>query len=192
MIGICVLTCPLGLGQDAKRPVMKPVDAGVADMGPLSGPGRVVSPGLRKPSNYDRVYELELNGKKLFARQNGATVAVFPRSSYQWIGGTVEPVVPAGTTFYLNGLPDEVRTVSPQEASENYAGRALELAKPVKSHDTRVDLSAAPSSAKDQPVLRFRSPETSDAGLWQSESYRVQRTCELIDAALAARVRRGV
>ncbi|MBX3380056.1 MAG: hypothetical protein KF805_08160 [Phycisphaeraceae bacterium] len=193
LIGICALACPAGLGQDALRPKMKPVDAGVADMGPLSGPGRVLSPGLRQPSGFDRVYEVEIDGKKYYARQNGAMVAVFPRSSYQSVRGSATPVVPAGTTFYLNGLPDNARPISPEEMPSNYAGRSQDLAKQVKSQDTRVDLSAGALSAKNQPAAKTRSLDVpaSSGSVWQSEAYRVQRTGELIDAALAAQTRRG-
>lgn len=188
---------------------MRPVEQGVSDMGPLSGPGRVLSPGLRQPSGFDRVYEVEIDGKKYFARQNGATVAVFPRSNYTTFRGVVMPTVPAGTTFYLGGLPANARPLSPEEMPPNWAGQPQNLATPAKSLDNRVNLSAAAGSARDQvspqwgasppspqptreqprPVASNISP--SSGSIWQSEAYRVQRTGQLIDAALAARTNGG-
>lgn len=163
-------------------------------MGPLSGPGRALSPGLRQPSGFDRVYEVEIDGKKYFARQNGSTVAVFPRSAYSRVDGRTTTLVPAGTTFYLGGLPDNARPVSPEEFAANYAGsRPQNLAIPLKSQDNRVNLSASAQSARgvmnNQPLPLDIPP--SGGSLWESESYRVLRTSQLIDAALAAKARRG-
>lgn len=180
-------------GQDSNQPRMKPVDPGVADMGPLSGPGRALSPGLRQPSGFDRVYEVEIDGKKYFARQNGSTVAVFPRSAYSKIEGRTATLVPAGTVFYLGGLPDNARPISPEEMSANYAGQPQNLAVPVNQQSTRVDLSASAISARgqgrNQPISLDIPP--SGGNVWESESYRVLRTSQLIDAALAAKRNRA-
>lgn len=190
---------------------MRPVEQGVTDMGPLSGPGRVLSPGLRQPSGFDRVYEVEIDGKKYFARQNGATVAVFPRSDYTSFRGRVMPTVPAGTVFYLGGLPANARPLSPEEMPANWAGQPQNLAMPAKSPDNRVDLSASAASAQAAPQAGTAQPFSqapaqqpsaqsareqprgvsfdvppSSGSIWQSEAYRVQRTGQLIDAALAA------
>jgi len=193
IFSIPALVCLAVLGQDSNQPRMKPVDGGVADMGPLSTQGRSLSPGLRQPSGFDRVYEVEIDGKKYFARQNGSTVAVFPRSAYSKNNGRTTTLVPAGTVFYLGGLPDNARPVSPEEMSANYAGRPQDLAMPLKSQDTRVDLSAAAQSARgqvrNQPITLDLPP--SSGNVWENESYRVQRTGQLIDAALAAKIRRG-
>jgi len=193
IITVSALVCLMVRGQDSNQPKMKPVDGGVADMGPLSGPGRSLSPGLRQPSGFDRVYEVEIDGKKYFARQNGSTVAVFPRSAYSRDDGRLTALVPAGTVFYLGGLPDNARPVSPEEMSLNYAGRPQNLAMPVKSQDTRVDLSASAQSARGQArnqPISFDVPPSSGS-VWENENYRVQRTGQLIDAALAAKIRRG-
>ncbi|MBX3388818.1 MAG: hypothetical protein KF691_05125 [Phycisphaeraceae bacterium] len=218
MLAVFGLFGAWGRAQDSRQPALKPVEQGVADMGPLSGPGRVLSPGLRQPSGFDRVYEVEIDGKKYFARQNGATVAVFPRSNYTSFRGMVMPTVPAGTTFYLGGLPANARPLSPEEMPSNWAGQPQSLAMPVKSLDNRVNLSAAPESARDQssPLAMANQPLSqamasqpssqsareqfaprgvsidvppSAGSIWQSEAYRVQRTGQLIDAALAARVK---
>ncbi|MBL8875659.1 MAG: hypothetical protein JNM86_07680 [Phycisphaerae bacterium] len=196
VVGISVLLALAGVvvhGQPANQPVMKPVDAGIADVGPLSGPGRSLSPGLRQPSGFDRVYEVELNGKKYFARQNGSTVAVFPRSAYTHIDGRSTILIPAGTTFYLGGLPANARPVSPEEMAANYAGKPQNLAMPVHAQSTRIDLSAAAKSARGQMRLLGETLDLppSAGSVWESEFYRVQRTGALIDAALAAQKRRG-
>ncbi|MGH7244360.1 MAG: hypothetical protein ACREJD_13190 [Phycisphaerales bacterium] len=197
VIAVPALACLLVRGQNSQQPKLTPVDQGVADVGPLSGPGRVISPGLRQPSGFDRVYEVEIDGKKYFARQNGSTIAVFPRSSYVTQNGRSSIAIPAGTTFYLGGLPDNARLVTPEEMSPNYAGMPQNLAMPIKSQDTRLDLSANALSASAQTrsaaksrTISFDVPASS-GDLWQSENYRVQRTGELIDAARVAKARSG-
>ncbi|MBL8885679.1 MAG: hypothetical protein JNK16_03385 [Phycisphaerales bacterium] len=193
ILAVSTLMCLMVQGQNSSRPLMKPVDPGVADMGPLSGPGRALSPGLRQPSGFDRVYEVEIDGKKYFARQNGSTVAVFPRSAYSKIEGRTATLVPAGTVFYLGGLPDNARPISPEEMSANYAGLPQNLAVPVNQQSTRVDLSAAAISARgqarSQPVTI--DVPASNGNVWESESYRVLRTSQLIDAALIAKRNRA-
>lgn len=188
-----IITCMLVRGQVSTQPTMKPVDAGVADVGPLSGPGRSLSTGLRQPSGFDRVYEIELNGKKYFARQNGSTVAVFPRSAYTHIDGRSTILIPAGTTFYLGGLPANARPVSPEEMAANYAGKPQNLAMPLHAQSTRVDLSAAAKSARGQMRILGETLDLppSAGSVWESELYRVQRTGALIDAALVAKKRRS-
>jgi hypothetical protein len=79
-----------------------PVDAGVADINPLSRSFRVIEPGLKSPTGFSEVYEVP--NSELHMRIHGALHAVFPSSRYLPVEVGSFPVVPDDTTFYI-GLP---------------------------------------------------------------------------------------
>lgn len=175
-----------------QSPAMKTVDPGVADMGPLATQGRVMPKDVRQPSQFDRVYEVEMNGQKFFARANGATIAVFPRSAYAFVGGTVIPIVPAGTKFFLGKLPDGARPVDTgQYAPPNSAARSPMLADSARPLGNWIDRSAAAGPERLDANMRSVGPvsEVSSTGvsLWENETYRISRLAELLDAARKAR-----
>lgn len=190
------------------QPKLKPVDPGVADVGPLSGPGRTLPTDLRQPSNFDRVYEVELDGKRFFVRAHGGVYAIFPRSDYVQTRSGVAPVVPAGTVFHLGSLPKNQPTAA---ETETIAPGAAKPARPMRQ-DQAAPVLAAPNAESAQPppvpgnaanptqrqdnqpplsnaapTVR-RSDPTRDS-IWQSELYRSTRTSELLDKARAARAR---
>ena len=70
------------VASPSTKPTLKPVDPGVADVDPLGTSTRILPKDLRQPANFDRVYEVELNGKRFFVRAHGGVYAVFPRSDY--------------------------------------------------------------------------------------------------------------
>lgn len=177
-----------------QQPALKSVDPGVADMGPLATQGRETSKDIRQPSGFDRVYEIEMNGQKYFARINGGMIAVFPRSTYNARG---MPVVPPGTTFYIGKLPANATIVdSGQTVSPNYAVRpasaspsAYDGARPFNNAinlSAPTPVSAQSSAIAQNAVTMSVTPPT--ANLWESETYRVTRVAELITAARQSRV----
>ena len=190
------------------QPKLKPVDPGVADVGPLSGPGRTLPTDLRQPANFDRVYEVELDGKQFFVRAHGGVYAVFPRSDYVQTRSGVAPVVPAGTVFHLGSLPKA--PPAPME-QESIAPGAAKPARPMRQDQAAPSLAAPnaesaqpppvpgnaanPAQRQDtQPPLSNAAPTVrrSDAtrdSIWHSELFRSTRTGELLDQARAARFR---
>ncbi len=139
-VWLCAVTAVGGLGgaagvagaqSSSPDPRLKPVEAGVADRGPLSSSGRVVPADLRLPIGFDRVYKLESASRRrplgdMFARQSGGVTAVFPRSQYSEAGGAE---IPAGTTYYIGNLPESVTgSVSarpaPRKLPANYVDRS--------------------------------------------------------------------
>jgi len=89
--------------------VLKRVDPGRADVGPSSISQRVISRDPRSPSGFEYVYRIE-RGRYAgrFARANGAVTAVFPRSVYSQVDGTLIPRVPPGTTYVVGPIDDVV------------------------------------------------------------------------------------
>lgn len=193
------------------QPTLKPVDPGVSDVGPLSGPGRVLPTDLRQPANFDRVYEVEIDGKPYFVRAHGGVYAVFPRSDYVQTRAGVAPIVPAGTVFHLGALPKNsdskpepdgsvtppalakpARPMRMDQAAPGLAAPNAESAQPPPVPATR----AKPAQRQDtQPPLSdaaptIRTPEPPRDSIWVSEFYRAARTSELLDQARAAKSRR--
>lgn len=191
----------------SSAPTLKPVDPGVADADPLATSGRILPTDLRQPANFDRVYEVELDGKRFFVRAHGGVYAVFPRSDYVQTRQGVIPIVPAGTVFHLGSLPKSER------ASSSAADTALNPANAKPARPARQDqtppsnAAPTPESAAAQPAPAARpnpaqrqntEPPTSDAApplarvpdgstIWTSEMVRVSRTSELLDRARIAR-----
>lgn len=223
MLAVCGACVPLALAGSTKppsvsrsadkstQPTLKPVDPGVGDVGPLSGPGRVLPTDLRQPANFDRVYEVEIDGKPYFVRAHGGVYAVFPRSDYVQTRSGVAPIVPAGTVFHLGSLPKNAdskpeidskvtlpalakpaRPMRLDQAAPGLAAPNAESAQPPPVPATR----AKPAQRQDtQPPLSdaappSRPPEPPRDSIWLSEFYRAARTSELLDQARAAKSRR--
>jgi hypothetical protein len=190
------------------QPTLRPVDPGVADVDPLGTTGRVLPTDLRQPANFDRVYEVELDGKRFFVRAHGGVYAVFPRSDYVQTRGGVVPIVPAGTVYHLGSLPKtEFDPAHQDEATLNPAN--AKPARPARRDDSAPS-NAAPMpesaaarpapAARSKPALRQNTdPPLSDAAppvakgpegssIWSSDMLRVSRTGELLDKARAARL----
>ncbi|MFG0258437.1 MAG: hypothetical protein ACF8GE_11090 [Phycisphaerales bacterium JB043] len=146
---------------------LRPVEAGVDDIGTLRTSGRVQMHDLRVASDFDRVYQLD-DGTRRYVRIHGAIRAVFPRSSYDLRRGT--PTVPAGTIFYL-GAPDAWSIA--QETNPILRPGRLNA-----RHDSRV------SSRVDGRVTG-RAPSQMVGGrsrstVWSDEAYRQRRMGELL------------
>ena len=103
---VLLLTGTVGGQQE-----LKPLDASVADRGPLALSLRNISLDLRQPTTFDRVYRAPGGDGKLM-RANGALYAVFPRSVYRRTRSGTVPVIPDGTVFYI-GAPSFLTTASP-------------------------------------------------------------------------------
>lgn len=195
--------------RPSEKPTLKPVDPGVGDVGPLSGPGRTLPTDLRQPANFDRVYEVELDGKRFFVRAHGGVFAVFPRSDYVQSRNGVVPIVPAGTVFHLGSLPqnkpdaksDSSNATQPLQPASAKPARPLRLdqAAPGNAAPNAESAQTTPApAARPQPSRRQNTePPLSDApppvyvpvptrdSIWESELHRVARTSELLDQALA-------
>jgi hypothetical protein len=220
---VCGVCMPLALAASTKpptvsrstdksdQPTLKPVDPGVSDVGPLSGPGRVLPADLRQPANFDRVYEVEIDGKPYFVRAHGGVYAVFPRSDYVQTRAGVAPIVPAGTVFHLGSLPKKSASKPEPDGSETLPALA-KPARPMRLDQTAPGL-AAPNAESAQPppvpatrakpaqrqetqpplsdaAPPLRTPEPPRDSIWQSEFFRAARTSELLDQARAASSRR--
>jgi len=123
-----ILATPV-LGQDN---LLKPVEQSVEDVSQLSTSFRYIEPGLLKPSGFDRVYRYS-GRTDFFVRIDGATHAVFPKSTYVPSRHGDIATVPPGTVFYigdqflqntLNGnIPQQ--TQSQDLSNDDFSGRLM-------------------------------------------------------------------
>lgn len=196
----------LGVGQEP-QPRPRPVDPGVSDMGPLSAGGRVLPRDMRQPANFERVYEVEINGRRYFARQHAGTTAVFERSDYLPTRAGLFPLIPGGTRYYIGRLPAarSLDAESSASSGSSSAARSAAAGAPVRSPDragvqlavpsaprplvsARTPGVTAPRPEQPGPALAAPAPRDPVRSVWTHESYRIERTAALLDAARTARL----
>ncbi len=169
----------------SRRPRLTPVEAGMADVGPLGIGMRDQMVDLRVPTNFDRVYRVETPGRggldtqDTFVRMDGAVTAVFRRSRYTPFGDTILAEIPPDTRFYIGALPPELWS-SPAESESPRPYNFLDLSVPTRLDPARLEAVAPP--APNPPTALSPPP----AGLWTNEEYRRSRVVRLIDRAVAA------
>lgn len=164
----------------AHEPPLQPVEQGVEDVNPLAAPSRLQPLDLRLPLGFDRVYRVvepwRSQMDQRFARSSGALTAVFPRSQYTPTRNGTIPEIPAGTVFYIGGLPGDTFSSPPPS---------------IRRSPTYVDLSVRGAMTPDAGAVPVpdrsvdREPRTRRQlpSIMSDEPYRRTRVCELIDRA---------
>jgi len=181
---------------------LTPVDQRFQDLNPLATSLRSLPTDLRQPSNFDRVYRVRTPGgaqDEQFARVSGALTALFPRSEYTQTKRGTRADVPAGTIFYIGGLPHAgPGRIGPHQLGVGAQGSpwaAVERADSLV--DRRFDPFAAP--ARVGPADPLAAPAEPDRSLYEhrcarvppaphiftDEAYRARRLRELLTTAAA-------
>jgi len=115
-------------GAKAKPAPLRRVEGGVGDVDPLGLSFRQLSVDLRQPVGFAGVYQVPASrsptGRAAFARMSGATTAVFDQSTYLNTPDGPLAAIPAGTVFYIGGLPEQ----RPSGARGGDAGTAVSTA----------------------------------------------------------------
>lgn len=156
-----------GLWPEPVLPGLKRVDAGVADVGPLSSSQRLIAVDLRVPTGFEGVFQFERRGlfgktETMYMRSSGGISAVFPRSVYVEASGGLVPEIPAGTVFVIGSPVSGMRV-------------------PVKKSSSPMAVDMAVPSGGDRPVLRPDAPRARPS-MWNDERVRRQRVGELMDS----------
>lgn len=111
-LGLAILLARPGFAQSPPEAI----EPNVGDTGPLSLSLRKLSVDLKRPSNFERLFQVPGDGDS-YMRSNGALHAVFPRSVYGRFrtrrGRTTRAVVPDGTVFYIGDPPTHERPERP-------------------------------------------------------------------------------
>lgn len=103
------------IGSPGFSSTLQTVDPRHDDVGPLALSLRDLQPDLRQPTGFEKVYRIgqrSPNGDDRFARVSGALAAVFNRSEYTRVqrrngGSAIRVDVPAGTIYYIGGIPPQ-------------------------------------------------------------------------------------
>jgi hypothetical protein len=85
------------------------VDQGFADQSPLSVSLRQMQVDLRTTDNFRTLYQVPADAPTRYAgwyaRESGGVYALFPRSLYRSTPVGELPLVPAGTRYFIGGIP---------------------------------------------------------------------------------------
>jgi len=178
-----------------REPPLEPVQQGTVDANPLAAPANVQPLDLRLPLGFDRVYRVVEPGRSMlnqrYARSSGALTAVFPRSQYTPTRDGVIPEIPAGTIFYIGGLPDDIFSSPPPaiRRGPNYVDRAVR-AVPSNAEPADQPREGVARSA-DRTTRRELIERPAPSSIMTDEGYRQVRIGELIDRAAASRTSLG-
>jgi hypothetical protein len=165
------------------------VTPGIGDVGPSSVDLRVPQIDLRHPLDFDAIYRLgrrdprQAFDTRPLVRVSGATIAVFPRSTYALTRGGPVATVPAGTIFYLGTLPPELLGDGPHfPASPLAVSLASRRMAPL---DTSAGQS--PRETPDLSTLQaVPTPEAPPNDILVNERYRRARIAQLLRQAAEA------
>ena len=192
--GVITLAAAVGaIGMSSAplpEPPLEPVQQGTVDANPLAAPASVQPLDLRLPSGFDRVFHVvepwrsSLNQR--YARTSGALTAVFPRSQYTPTRDGVVPEIPAGTVFYIGGLPDNPLTSPPPaiRRGPSYIDRSVR-AVPSNAGPAEDPRELLPRSA-DRVTRRELIERPVPSSIMTDEGFRQERVGELIDRAAAS------
>lgn len=170
-----------------REPPLEPVQQGTVDANPLAAPASVQPLDLRLPLGFDRVYRVVEPGRSMlnqrYARSSGAITAVFPRSQYTPTRDGVVPEIPAGTIFYIGGLPDDFFSSPPPaiRRGPTYIDRAVR-AVPSNAEPANVPREGVSRSA-DRTTRRELIERPAPLSIMTDEGYRQAKIGELIEQA---------
>lgn len=169
------------------EPPLEPVTQGTSDANPLAAPANIQPLDLRLPLGFDRVFRVVEPGRSMlnqrYARSSGAITAVFPRSQYTPTRDGVIPEIPAGTIFYIGGLPDDPFSSPPPEIrpGPTYVDRSVRTV-PNAAEPVAPSRKTLPRSA-DRVARRELIERPGPVSIMTDEGFRQARACELIDRA---------
>lgn len=187
-IGPLVVLCALGLASSPSfEPPLQPVPQGTVDANPLAAPANVQPLDLRLPLGFDRVFRVMEPGRSMlnqrYARSSGAITAVFPRSQYAPTRDGVIPEIPAGTIFYIGGLPDDLFSSPPPaiRRGPTYVDRSVRAVP--SAAESAASPAETPARSGDRVARREIVERPAPVSIMTDEGFRQARVCELIDRA---------
>ncbi|MCC6970641.1 MAG: hypothetical protein IT434_10515 [Phycisphaerales bacterium] len=178
----------LGLSPALRvEPPLEPVPQGTVDANPLAAPANVQPLDLRLPLGFDRVFRVVEPGRSMlnqrYARSSGAITAVFPRSQYTPTRDGVIPEIPAGTIFYIGGLPDDLFSSPPPaiRRGPTYVDRSVRAVP--SAAESAASPAETPARLGDRVARREIVERPAPVSIMTDEGFRQARVCELIDRA---------
>jgi hypothetical protein len=165
----------------------EPVEAGVADLGPLDASLRLERYDLRSPDQWDQVYRMRSVEGDWFARRSGGLTALFSQSQY--IDSPYGPLaeIPASTVYIIGDpTPEFLRSIGllEPEQSQSPSGSGQGI-------DQRIDSSVARRlSTRYEPPAQGAIPPAEvgaqlerDQSIWYNDQLRQARVRRLLELA---------
>jgi hypothetical protein len=201
---IAALIAAASLAQQPATPSTpyQPVDPGSEDVGPLRISNRLLPADLRAPTSFEKVYRVPgaasgvpgLDQGDRYARISGGVTALFPHSEYLQLRKGPIVVIPAGTVFYIGGLPRGM-LAAPAAApiGATFASTAASLRvgglAGAEQHVGRIDLRVHTGEPDGDAFVRIHTrpdaPRPPD-NILASDLYRRQRLRQMLMAAVQA------
>jgi len=170
------------------QPELRPVEEGFEDVSPLASPSRLEPKDFRKPSGFEKVYEITTpTGETAFVRIDNGLVAIFNRSDY--LAGTDIAHIPPNTRFHIGTQNLTLRQTTDSYTNTPAAGRIN--ARPSTRISGRVP--NGPPRASQQPEeAESRNPSrespdvtvTGPSSIITNELYRRLRITQLLQSAI--------
>ncbi len=174
---------------------LRRIEQGVADSDTRAVSRRVMNPDLHEPAGFWQLYE-DTENPGSYVRVNGATYAVMPYTEYAMDeDDNIITRVPAGTVFYLGGLPTIYHPPAPEPSRNVSTTRAMAIRYAVPTSDimlaqlaTRhgeraVDKEFARASDQRQRAARINDGATSPDDM-SDERVRAARLWQISTTAL--------
>jgi len=180
----------LALLAAVPQPELREVDEGFEDVSPLASPTHQKPKDLRKPSGFDKVYEITTpTGETAFVRIDNGLVAIFNRSDY--LAGTDVAFIPPNTRFHI-GTQDIINGPSAQDTYTSTPASSRINTRPSTRISNRVPKSGerkqeAPQEAVIEPESQSPAPisMSGPAAIVTNEYYRRLRITQLLQSAIA-------
>ena len=172
---------------------LQPVEAGRDDISPILTSLRSPATDLRTPVDFEKVYRVtsdtRLLGRagsrreELYARVNNGLIAIFPKSSYDGLGGRAS--VPADTVWMLadtrvDGAGESIGRATPAAPGPTSVGATL-LDR--RMNQRSLERSLTPEPLEPPPPPRSGGMDTSIPCVFDSEEARQTRISRLLDVA---------
>lgn len=172
---------------------LQPVEAGRDDISPILTSLRSPATDLRTPVDFEKVYRVtsdtRLLGRagsrreELYARVNNGLIAIFPKSSYDGLGGRAS--VPADTVWMLadtrvDGAGESIGQATPMAPGPTSVGATL-LDR--RMNQRSLERSLTPEPLEPPPPPRSGGMDTSIPCVFDSEEARQTRISRLLDVA---------
>jgi hypothetical protein len=187
---------------ELKQNILRPVDAGAADLHELAASNFQPGIDLTVPTRFERVYRLSdvkrmgnswtgtgetLQDSSGFVRFSGGVAAVFPYSSYRMGRRGTYAEVPAGTVYRLDlrpPTPGEISLDRPSPSSYNYvATQNPRMARNLAAVHEPATSPAPSRPVTSQPINSQPREAAAPESMWENEAYRAHVLASLLTVA---------
>lgn len=164
------------------QPEARVIDQGVEDISPIATSSRIAPKDFRKPTGFEKVYEITTpDGKTVYARIDNGIAAVFTRSDYSARG---EALIPPNTVFHIGTseiLASHAAPMVSARAAPNRVDTRVQT-DPAASKQAQAQ-SSPPSNQSAEPAAASPEAVPGPPSIVTNEIYRRLRITQLLQDA---------